>query len=114
MGIFGDLSKMVVVVGVLAVAVSLVTEGLKAVERINRMPTRLVVYLVSLVITPACYVAYTAYMGQPIEWFMVFAAMLAAFLIAKVSMGGWDEVMGLVARCTGKTDGKTGGGGWNS
>lgn len=99
MEILTDVSKIVLVVGIMAVAVSLITEGLKAVKTIDLMPTRLVAYLVSLVITPISYVGYMTYLNEPIEWFMVFASFLAAFMIAKVSIGGWDEVMELINRC---------------
>lgn len=31
-------------------------------------------------------------MKRPIEWFEVFGSFLAAFVVAKVSMGVWDDV----------------------
>lgn len=86
-------------IGLLAVIVSVVTEGLKAVPKLDAMPTKLLVYLVALVLTPLAYVAVMAWYKRPIEWFMVFACFIAAFFIAKVSMNGWDDVVEIVKRC---------------
>ena len=72
-------------ISVSAITVSLVTEGLKSIKWINRIPTKLVCYVV-------------AYMKVPVEWYMVFASFLASFVVAKVSMSGWDDVNELCKR----------------
>lgn len=33
-----------------------------------------------------------AWMKQPIEWYMIFACILAAFIVALVSMDGWERL----------------------
>lgn len=79
-------------IGACAFVVSLATEALKSVESINKAPTKLVCYITALILTPLIYVGIMAYMKRPIEWFEVFGSFLAAFVVAKVSMGGWDDV----------------------
>ena len=83
----------------LAVIVSVVTEGLKTIPALNAMPTKLLVYLVALVLTPLAYIAAMAWYKRPIEWFVVFACFIAAFFIAKVSMNGWEDIVEIVKKC---------------
>ena len=83
-------------IGACAFAVSIVVEGLKSIEAVNSIPTKLTCYIVALILTPVVFVALMAYLQKPIEWFSVFASFLAAFVVAKVSMGGWDDVMELM------------------
>ena len=78
-----------------AFSVSVIVEGLKSIEAVNRIPTKLVCYITALILTPLVFMALMAYMHKPIEWFEVFASFLAAFVVAKVSMNGWDDVMEL-------------------
>ncbi|MCM1258437.1 MAG: hypothetical protein NC307_11365 [Roseburia sp.] len=85
-------------IGVCAFLASIVTEGLKSIDRINRIPTKLVCYIVSLILTPMIFCTMMAYMNHPVEWFMVFASFLASFVVAKVSMNGWDDVTELAQR----------------
>lgn len=92
------LSVLVICIGVCAFFVSLVTEALKSIERINHMPTKLVCYIVALVLTTPLFCAMMAFMKQPIEWYMVFASFLMSFVVAKVSMSGWDDVTELANR----------------
>ena len=85
-------------IGVCAFLTSIVTEGLKSIDRINCIPTKLVCYIVSLILTPLIFCAMMAYMNHPVEWFMIFASFLASFVVAKVSMNGWDDVTELAQR----------------
>lgn len=85
-------------IGTCAFLTSLAVEGLKSIKQINRLPTKLVCYIVSLVLTPIAFCAVMAYLKHPVEWFMVFASFLASFVVAKVSMGGWDDVTELAQR----------------
>ncbi len=85
-------------IGVCAFLTSIVTEALKSIDRINNLPTKLVCYIVALLLTTPVFCAMMAYLNQPIEWFMVFASFLASFVVAKVSMNGWDDVTELAQR----------------
>lgn len=91
--------QLVPYIGLLAIIVSVVTEGLKLFPKLDAMPTKLLVYLVALVLTPLAYIAMMDYYKRPIEWFIVFACFIAAFFIAKISMNGWEDLVEIVKRC---------------
>ncbi|MDE6232500.1 MAG: hypothetical protein K2M60_04030 [Lachnospiraceae bacterium] len=85
-------------IGGCAFLTSIVTEALKSIDKLDRLPTKLLCYIVALVLTTPVFCAMMAYLNQPVEWFMVFASFLASFVVAKVSMNGWDDVTELVQR----------------
>lgn len=91
-------SVLVLFVTVCAVLVSLATEALKEVPAVGAMPTKLVCYLVALAFTTPSFLAMMAFSGQAVEWYMVFASFMASFVVAKVSMSGWDDFMELADR----------------
>ena len=92
------MSVLIFFVAVSAFFVSLVVEGLKSISAIDRLPTKLVVYIVAVVLTTPIFIAMMAFMKQPIEWFMIFGSFLASFVVANVSMNGWDDITELKDR----------------
>ena len=101
-GVTRMVSFLILFVTVCAVLVSLATEVLKTVPAVAAMPTKLVCYLVALIFTIPCFLAMMAWLGQVVEWYMVFASFMASFVVYKVSMSGWDDVTELVGRLTWK------------
>ena len=96
------LSLLITFIGICAFLTSIVTEAFKCIEILDRLPTKLLCYIVALVLTTPVYCAMMAYLNQPIEWFMVFASFLSSFVVAKVSMNGWDDVTEIAQRLIGK------------
>lgn len=92
------ISTLMMLISTCAIILSIVVEGLKSISVIERLPTKLVVYATSVILTPLIFIAIMAYLEQPIEWYMVFGAVLAAFVVAKVSMNGWDDIKELKDR----------------
>lgn len=92
------LGALMAFIGACAFLTSIITEALKSIPKVSRIPAKLLCYLVSLVITTPVYCGLMAYLHQPVEWFMVFASFLASFVVAKVSMSGWDDVTELAGR----------------
>lgn len=92
------LGVLMVFIGVCAFLTSIVTEAFKSIDTIDRLPTKLICYIVALILTTPVFCAIMAYLNQPIEWFMIFASFLASFVVAKVSMNGWDDVTELAQR----------------
>ena len=92
------ISTLMMLISTCAIILSIVVEGLKSISVIERLPTKLVVYVTSVILTPLIFIAVMAYLKQPIEWYMVFGAFLAAFVVAKVSMNGWDDIKELKDR----------------
>lgn len=95
---FTDLSFLLMAAGILATVVSVITELTKEIGPMKRMSTELQVILTSLVLTPVSMVAMAQYYKVPLEWFMVFASFIAAFIIAYVSMYGWEKLSNIYQR----------------
>ena len=64
----------------------------------KKVPTALTVIILSLILCPVCLLGLAAYYGVAIEWFMVFASFIAAFIVALVSMDGWERVTELAEK----------------
>ena len=84
------ISYLVIAVSCMAFIVSVVTQVIKSWPGLEGIPTKAVVIVLSLVICPVAMVAAMSYLKYPIEWYMVFACMLAAFVVALVAMDGWE------------------------
>ena len=91
-----DVSQIIVFIGVMAFIVSVITEALKKWTWFDRkVPTALTVILLSLIL---CLFGLAAYFGVATTWFMVFASFIAAFIVALVSMDGWERVTELAEK----------------
>ena len=96
---FTDVSQIIVFVGIMAFIVSAITEALKKWTWFDRkVPTALTVILLSLILCPVSLFGLAAYYGITVTWFMVFASVIAAFIVALVSMDGWERVTELAEK----------------
>ena len=86
------LSYLFIAIGVMAFLVSVVTQVIKEMPGLKNLPTSMIVIILSLVICPLAMLALLEYLKQPVTWYMVFACMLAAFVVALVSMDGWERL----------------------
>lgn len=86
-----NVTLIMAVVGVLAFVVSVITQVFKGVGVLSKIPTDILVFVLSIVLTVVAYVAYMDYIQQTIIWYMIIAAMLAGFLVAYVAMFGWEK-----------------------
>lgn len=87
------ISTIIMAVGLLAVAVSVITQVIKALPGINKAPTSLVAVGLSLILTPCAAIWYvTCVLCIPLTWYIVVAAAVAAFFVAFVAMFGWDKL----------------------
>jgi len=89
---FQYLSYLLIAIGVMAFFVSVITQVIKSWPGLDKLPTSAVVIVLSLILCPVSFVALMAWLKQPIVWYMVFACMIAAFVVALVSMDGWERV----------------------
>lgn len=83
---------LLIAIGVMAFIVSVITQVIKSWPGLSGIPTSAVVIVLSLALCPAAFVALMAWQRQPIQWYMVFACMIAAFVVALVSMDGWERL----------------------
>lgn len=86
------------ILGVLAFTVSLITELLKDMPGIKKMPTKAFVILVSLIVTVTALLIYVAYAHIALLWYYVALAVFAAFVVAYIAMYGWDTLKELKDR----------------
>lgn len=83
---------LLVAIGVMAFVVSVITQVIKKLPCFKQVPTAVVVIVLSLVLCPVALVALLAWMSKPITWYLLFACMIAAFIVALVAMDGWERV----------------------
>ena len=83
--------------------VSVVTQVFKGVGALSKVPTDLLVFLLSIGITVTAFIAYMQYIQQVIIWYMILAAIMAGFVVAFIAMYGWEKLSELWKRF-GKTD----------
>lgn len=98
MSLFEDLSKLFLYVGVLAFLVSVMTEVIKKIELLDKLPTALTVIVLSLVICPLSLLGLAAYYNVILEWYMIAGSFAIAFVVALIAMDGWERVTELFKR----------------
>lgn len=86
-----SITQLVAIIGVLAFLVSVITQVFKGVSILSKIPTDILVFVLSIGITVVAFVAYMQYIQQAILWYMVLAAIIAGFIVAFVSMYGWEK-----------------------
>lgn len=94
-----DVAKVILFIGVMAFIVSCITELLKKWNWFDKkVPTVLTVVVLSLVLCPVSMYGLAAYFKIVLEWYEIFASFMAAFIVALVSMDGWDKITELKNR----------------
>ena len=86
------------IIGVLAFMVSVITQVFKGVGVLAKIPTDILVFVLSIGLTVTAFVAYMQYIQQVILWYMILAAIMAGFLVAFVAMYGWEKLSELWTR----------------
>lgn len=89
--LFTNMTTILAVIGALAFMVSVITQVFKGVGVLAKIPTDILVFVLSIGMTVAAFVAYMQYIQQTILWYMILAAILAGFLVAFVAMYGWEK-----------------------
>lgn len=85
-------SYLLIAIGAMAFIVSVITQVIKSLPGFDRLPTSAVVITLSLALCPTSFAALMSWMRQPIRWYMVFACLIEAFVVALVSMDGWERI----------------------
>nr|DAQ06978.1 MAG TPA: hypothetical protein [Caudoviricetes sp.] len=101
--LFANMTIILAVIGILAFCVSVITQVFKGVGVLSKIPTDALVFVLSIGITVAAFVAYMQYINMVILWYMILAAIMAGFIVAFVAMYGWEKLTDLWKRMS-KTD----------
>lgn len=86
-----SITSLVAVIGALAFMVSIITQVFKGVGVLSKVPTDILVFVLSIGLTVIAFVAYMQYIQQIIVWYMIIAAIMAGFIVAFVAMYGWEK-----------------------
>ena len=75
--LFANMTTILAVIGALAFMVSVFTQVFKGVGVLAKIPTDILVFVLSIGMTVTAFVAYMQYIQQTILWYMILAAVLA-------------------------------------
>lgn len=103
--LFANMTMILAVIGALAFMVSVITQVFKGVGVLSKIPTDILVFVLSIGITVIVFVAYMQYVQITILWYMILAAIMAGFIVAFIAMYGWEKLSELWKRF-GDTDKK--------
>ncbi len=87
-----DLSMILTVVGVLVALTNIIVQVVKKVTW-EKMPTNILVLVVSLILTLVAFFAVCQIKGIAVVWYMVIAAVVLAFMVAYAAMFGYDKLV---------------------
>lgn len=79
-------------IGAIAFVVSVITQVLKGVKPLDKLPTDILVFILSIVLTLVAFFAYASYVGLAILWYYVVGAVIGGFIVAFVAMYGWTKL----------------------
>ena len=86
-----SIAQLLTIIGILAFLVSVITQVFKGVSVLSKLPTDILVFVLSIGLTVIAFVAYIQYIHQIIVWYMIVAAIIAGFIVAFVAMYGWEK-----------------------
>lgn len=92
------LPQLVVAIGALAFVVSVITEVIKGIGVMKKVPTDIVVIILSMVLTVVAFFAYAQYTALVVAWYWVVAALICGFFVAFIAMYGWSKLNELWTR----------------
>lgn len=79
-------------IGVLAFLVSVIVQVIKEMPGLKKVQTNAVALVIALILTPVSVIVMCIYYGVVVEWYYIFASVIAAFIVYLVSTGGWERV----------------------
>lgn len=96
--LINNATSIVTIISVLSFIVSIITQVTKEIGFLAKIPTSLQVIVLSVILTPATYIAYAQYTYMQIHWYMIAASIIAGFFVAFVAMFGWDKLRDIYSK----------------
>ena len=93
-----SLSQLMIAVGALAFVVSVITEVIKGIGVFKKIPTDIVVIILSMALTVVAFFAYAQYAALVVTWYLIVAALIGGFFVAFITMYGWSKLKELWTR----------------
>ncbi len=97
-GLIEQITTLVGALGAIAFVVSVITQVLKGVKPFDKLPTDILVFILSIALTLVTFFAYASYAGLVILWYYVVGAVIAGFIVAFIAMYGWTKLKELWGR----------------
>ena len=86
------ITTLVGALGAIAFVVSVITQVLKGVKPFDKLPTDILVFILSIALTLIAFFAYSSYAALVVLWYYVAGAVIAGFIVAFVAMYGWTKL----------------------
>ena len=96
--LIANMTIILAIIGTIAFLVSVITQVIKNISIFNKVPTDIIVLVLSIGITVTAFIAYMQYIHMTILWYMILAAIMAGFIVAFVAMFGWEKLSDLWKR----------------
>lgn len=93
-----NVTTVIAAIGAIAFMVSVITQVFKGVGVLAKIPTDMLVLVLSVGLSVVVFIAYMQSVNAVIVWYMIVAAVLAGFLVAFVAMYGWEKLSELWKR----------------
>lgn len=93
-----NLSQVMIAIGALAFVVSVITQVIKGIGVFKKIPTDIVVTVLSMVLTVVAFFAYAQYASLVVAWYLIVAAIICGFFVAFITMYGWSKLKELWTR----------------
>lgn len=90
--LFGNTFTLLAVIGILAALTMIVTEMIKDLWVVTRIPTKLTALIVSLVVVAGAMAVYLNMADLAFQWWYLVAAFFAAFIVGYLSINSWDTL----------------------
>lgn len=90
--LMGNSFTLLALIGMLAALTMIVTEMIKDLWLVARVPTKLTALVVSLVVVAGAMTVYLNMADMAFQWWYLVAAFFAAFIVGYLSINSWDTL----------------------
>lgn len=81
------------IVAALCTTISVITEFIKDLGPIKKIPTKFLVLIVSLVVCTVSFFAYETYAAFKFVWYYIVGIIIGSFIIACICTNGWEYLI---------------------